>query len=92
MDTATQDLENDHVFIILLTDVIQGMVEKQSTDTGHFDKENNVLFRMADESFSNAEQQKLVMQFAEIENNVGKEFNPENSKLKIETLAGIYLQ
>lgn len=180
MDTATQNLENDHVFIIKLTDVILAMVEKQSTDTAHFelvinlirnfadgthhakeegflfplmgekgfspefgpvavmlreheegrnfvkstveaiqeyksgneaalqdvyenlkgyayllqnhiDKENNILFRMADEAFSNTEQQNMISQFVEVENNVDKEFNPQNSKLKIDNLAGIYL-
>lgn len=181
MDTATQNLENDHVFIIRLTHILLAMVEKKSTDIAHFelvinlirnfadgthhakeenflfpllgekgfspefgpvavmlhehkegrnyvkatveaiqeyktgnesalqsvyenlsgyahllqnhiDKENNILFRMADEAFSHAEQQNMVLQFTEVENNVDGEFNPENSKLKIEALAGIYLQ
>ena len=181
MDTATQNLENDHVFIVKLTDIILSMVEKQSTNTDHFDliinlirnfadgthhakeegflfplmgekgfspefgpvavmlheheqgrnyvkaadeairkfktgneaalqtvyenlsdyayllqnhidKENNILFRMADEAFSNAEQQNMLLQFTDVENNVDREFNPENSKQKIDTLAGIYLQ
>jgi hemerythrin-like domain-containing protein len=180
MDTATQNLENDHVFIIRLTEIILAMVQKQSVDTAHFelvinlirnfadgthhskeegflfpllgekgfspefgpvavmlneheegrtyvkaaaaaiqdyksgnkaalqtiydnlegyayllqnhiDKENNILFRMADEAFSSAEQQNMIEQFVEVENKVDKEFNPENSKLKIETLAGTYL-
>lgn len=181
MDTATQNLENDHVFIVKLTEIILSMVEKQSTNTDHFDliinlirsfadgthhakeegflfplmgekgfspefgpvavmlheheqgrnyvkaaveaihnfkkgneaalqtvyenlsgyayllqnhidKENNILFRMADEAFSYAEQQNMLLQFTDIENNVDREFNPENSKQKIDTLAGIYLQ
>lgn len=181
MDTATQNLENDHVFIVKLTDIILSMVEKQSTNTDHFDliinlirnfadgthhakeegflfplmgekgfspefgpvavmlheheqgrnyvkaaveaihnfktgnqaalqsiyeslsgyayllqnhidKENNILFRMADEAFSSAEQQNMLLQFTDVENNVDREFNPENSKQKIDTLAGIYLQ
>lgn len=181
MDKATQNLENDHVFIVKLTDIILSMVEKQSTNTDHFDliinlirnfadgthhakeegflfplmgekgfspefgpvavmlheheqgrnyvkaaveaiqkyktgneaalqtvyenlsgyayllqnhidKENNILFRMADEVFSNAEQQNMLLQFTDVENNVDREFNPENSKQKIDTLAGIYLQ
>ena len=181
MDKATQNLENDHVFIVKLTDIILSMVEKQSTNTDHFDliinlirnfadgthhakeegflfplmgekgfspefgpvavmlheheqgrnyvkaaveaiqkyktgneaalqtvyenlsgyayllqnhidKENNILFRMADEVFSNAEQQNMLLQFTDVENNVDREFNPENSKQKIDTLSGIYLQ
>ena len=181
MNTATQNLENDHVYIIKLTNVVLAMVEKQSVDISHFelvinlirnfadgthhakeegflfplmgekgfssefgpvgvmlheheegrkyvkaafdaiqefktgnkealrnvydnlsgyayllqnhiDKENNILFRMADEAFSNAEQQNMILQFADVESKVDTEFNPENSKLKIETLAGIYCQ
>lgn len=181
MDTATQNLENDHVFIVKLTDIILSMVEKQSTNTDHFDliinlirnfadgthhakeegflfplmgekgfspefgpvavmlheheqgrnyvkaaveaiqkfktgnqaalqsvyenlsgyayllqnhidKENNILFKMADEAFSSAEQQNMLLQFTDVENNVDREFNPENSKQKINSLAEIYLQ
>lgn len=181
MDTATQNLENDHVFIVKLTDIILSMVKKQSTNTDHFDliinlirnfadgthhakeegflfplmgekgfspefgpvavmlheheqgrnyvkaaveaiqkfktgnqaalqsvyenlsgyayllqnhidKENNILFKMADEAFSSAEQQNMLLQFTEVENNVDREFNPENSKQKINSLAEIYLQ
>lgn len=181
MDTATQNLENDHVFIVKLTDIILSMVKKQSTNTDHFDliinlirnfadgthhakeegflfplmgekgfspefgpvavmlheheqgrnyvkaaveaiqkfktgnqaalqsvyenlsgyayllqnhidKENNILFKMADEAFSSAEQQNLLLQFTDVENNVDREFNPENSKQKINSLAEIYLQ
>jgi hemerythrin-like domain-containing protein len=180
MNTATQNLENDHVSIIKLTDIIVAMVEKQSTDISHFelvinlirnfadgthhakeegflfplmgekgfspefgpvgvmlheheegrnfvkaavqaineyksgkasalqavyenlsgyayllqnhiDKENNILFRMADEAFTDDEQQNLLAEFAEIENNVEADFNPTNSKQKIEALSGIYL-
>jgi hemerythrin-like domain-containing protein len=58
----------------------------------HIDKENNILFRMADEAFSNEEQQNLIVQFADIENNVEEEFSPKNSIQKIDALAGIYLQ
>lgn len=181
MNTATQNLENDHVYILKLTDIILAMVDQQSTTTDHFemvidlirnfadgthhakeedflfplmgdkgfsaqfgpvavmlheheegrnfvkaaldaihefkggnksaiqdiyenlsgyayllqnhiDKENNILFRMADEVFSMEEQQNLIEQFTEIEINSNIEFNPENSKQKIDTLAGIYLQ
>jgi hemerythrin-like domain-containing protein len=181
MNTATQNLENDHVYILKLTDIILAMVEQQSTTTDHFemvidlirnfadgthhvkeeeflfpllgekgfsaefgpvavmlheheegrnyvksaleaiqqfktgnksalqniyenlsgyayllqnhiDKENNILFRMADEVFSNEEQQTLINQFADIEKNAGKEFKLDNSIQKIEALAGKYLQ
>lgn len=181
MNTATQNLENDHVFILRLTDVMLAMVEKQSVETSHFelvinlirkfadglhhakeedllfplmgekgfspengpvavmlhdheegrnyvraanegiqefkngnagaiqviydnmsgyayllqghiDKENNILFRMADQAFSNEEQQNLLVQFAEIEGSAEEEFNANNSIQKIDNLAAIYLQ
>jgi hemerythrin-like domain-containing protein len=180
MNTATQNLENDHVFILRLTDVMLSMVEKQSVESNHFElvvnlirkfadglhhakeedllfpllgekgfspeqgpvavmlnehkqgrnfvkkaseaiqefkngnsnalqsiyenlsgyafllqnhigKENNILFRMADQVFSDEEQEELLIQFAEIENNARDEFNPENSRQKIDELAAIYL-
>ena len=37
MNTATQNLENDHVHILRLTDVMLAMVLKQSVDTIHFE-------------------------------------------------------
>ncbi len=181
MNTATQNLENDHVYIIQLTNIILAMVEKKNTDIAHFemvvnlirnfadgthhvkeenflfpllgekgfspqfgpvavmlhehevgrsfvkatadaihefktgnkaaiqsvyenlsdyayllqnhiDKENNILFRMADEAFSQAEQQNMILQFTDVENNVDRAFNQENSKHEIEALAKIYLQ
>lgn len=181
MDTATQNLENDHVHILRLTDVMLAMVEKQSVDTdhmelalkiianfadglhhakeeewlfplmgekgfspefgpvavmlheheegrgfvkaanegirqfkagdtealesvydnlsgyayllqGHIDKENNILFRMADRAFSNDEQQDLLVQFAGIDAGTNPEFSADNSKQKIDYLAAIYLQ
>jgi len=180
MNTATQNLEHDHVFILRLTDVMLAMVEKMSTNTEHFDlvvnlirkfadglhhakeedllfplmgkkgfspeqgpvavmlnehvqgrvyvkgvsegitasragsdgalqsiyenmtgyahllqnhigKENNILFRMADQVFSAEEQQQLLAQFAEVETKTVEEFNSENSIQKINDLAAIYL-
>ena len=57
----------------------------------HISKENNILFRMADQVFSDEEQQKLLIQFGEVENNTADEFNHANSIQKINTLAEIYL-
>lgn len=180
MKTATQNLENDHVYILLLTDVMLAMVEKQSRETNHFelvinlirnfadglhhakeedllfpllgekgfspengpvavmlnehkqgrnhvkqaskgiedfkkgntaalwviydnlsgyalllkshiDKENNILFRMADQVLSSEEHQNLLAQFADIEERAEADFNPENSIQKINYLAGIYI-
>lgn len=181
MNTATKNLENDHVYILRLTDVMLAMVEKQSVEIshyqlvidlirnfadgihhakeedllfplmgekgfspesgpvavmlhdheegrkyvkgasagiqefnngntdalqtisenmtgyalllkGHIDKENNILFRMADQVFSAEEQEKLLQQFAEIEDSAGEGFNSENSIQKVDFLATIYLQ
>jgi len=180
MNTATQNLENDHVYILRLTDVMLAMVEKQSVNVSHFDlvinlirnfadglhhakeedllfplmgekgfspengpvavmlhdheegrkyvrgasegiqefnagnavalqtiyenmqayalllkghidKENNILFRMADQVFSTEEQQYLLKQFAAIEGNAKAEFNSEKSIQKVDSLAAIYL-
>lgn len=180
MNTATQNLENDHVYILRLTDVMLAMVEKQSNNTVHFelvinlirnfadgthhakeedllfplmgekgfspengpvavmlhdheegrsyvrgadegiqeykngnanalptiyanmvgyaqllqahiDKENNILFRMADQAFTNDEQQNLLAEFTKVESNAQAEFSPENSIQKIRELAAIYL-
>lgn len=181
MNTATQNLEHDHVFILRLTDVMLAMVEKLSTNADHFElvvnlirkfadglhhakeedllfplmgekgfspeqgpvavmlhehvqgrafvkgvsegitalragtdgalqtiyenmtgyaqllknhigKENNILFRMADQVFSAEEQQELLTQFAEVEANTETEFNSANSIQEINDLAAIYLQ
>jgi Uncharacterized conserved protein len=180
MNTATQNLENDHVHILRLTEVMAAMVMKQSTDVEDFDqvvtlirkfadgfhhakeedllfpkmgekgfspvqgpvavmlhehvqgrnyvkgmvdgikryragnqeaineiyqnmagyaqllqshigKENNILFRMADQAFTAEEQAELLSQFAEVEKQLDGEYNAENSITKIEKLALRYL-
>jgi hemerythrin-like domain-containing protein len=180
MKTATENLENDHVHILRLTEVITSMVENRSKEIGHFElvvelirnfadgshhakeenllfpllgekgfspeqgpvavmlsehtqgrdfvrgalegikefkngkqgelqsiyenlgnyatllqnhisKENNILFRMADQVFSDEEQQSLLIQFGEVESNAVAEYNQANSIQKINTLADIYL-
>jgi hemerythrin-like domain-containing protein len=58
----------------------------------HIDKENNILFRMADQAFSTEEQQNLLIQFAAVEENTKEEFNLNNSIQKIADLAAIYLK
>jgi hemerythrin-like domain-containing protein len=57
----------------------------------HINKENNILFRMADQVLNDGEQQALLDQFSEVENNAEAEFNGHNSIQKINTLADIYL-
>jgi len=181
MKTGTQNLENDHVYILRLTDVILAMVEHQSVQIEHFeqvinliknfadgshhakeenylfplmgakgfssehgpiavmlheheqgrnfvkgaedaieelkkensyalqtlydnmkgyahllkshiDKENNILFRMADQVFSTSEQQRLLVQFTVVEEDTEEEFKLNNTIQKIADLASIYLK
>ena len=47
---------------------------------------------MADQAFSNEEQQNLLVQFAEIESSAEEDFNANNAIQKIDNLAAIYLQ
>jgi hemerythrin-like domain-containing protein len=180
MKTATENLENDHVHILRLTEVIMAMVENRSKEIGHFElivelirnfadglhhakeenllfpllgekglspeqgpvavmlsehtqgrdfvkgalegikefkngklgelqsiyenlgnyatllqnhisKENNILFPMADQVFSDDEQQRLLVQFGELDSNSEFEYNHANSIQKINTLSDIYL-
>jgi hemerythrin-like domain-containing protein len=58
----------------------------------HISKENNILFRMADQMFSADEQQTLIEHFAVVESGADPEFNAENSVAKINFLASIYIQ
>lgn len=58
---------------------------------GHIDKENNVLFRMADDVLSDDEQKYLLSKFATIDENVKPEFNSKNAVLNINKLAVVYL-
>jgi len=57
----------------------------------HINKENNILFRMADQILSYEEQQNLLIQFVAIDENTEVEFNANNSIQKINNLAAIYL-
>ena len=48
MSTATQNLENDHVYILRLTDVMQQMVKKQATNVEHFKQVVHIIRNYAD--------------------------------------------
>ncbi len=180
MNTATQNLKNDHIYILRLTDIILAMVENKVVNTDHFElvinlirnfadgthhrkeenllfplmgekgyspengpvavmlheheegrnyvkqasagiqnfkkgdsgallsvyenmssyayllqdhieKENNILFRMADQAFTDDEQQSLLVQFANVEKKAQAEFRKGGSIRKIAELAAIYL-
>ncbi|HEY9113504.1 MAG TPA: hemerythrin domain-containing protein [Bacteroidales bacterium] len=48
MKTATQNLENDHVYILKLTEVMQKMAANGATDINHFKSVVNVIQNYAD--------------------------------------------
>jgi len=56
----------------------------------HIAKENNVLFRMADKVFSNAEQESLLLDFARVENEKGTASGKDEYLASIDKLAAIY--
>jgi hemerythrin-like domain-containing protein len=58
----------------------------------HIGKENNVLFRMADNAFTSAEQESLLLDFMKIEINKENKHTKDEYITMIEKLAGIYIQ
>lgn len=56
----------------------------------HIAKENNVLFRMADNVFSNAEQESLLLDFVKVEEKSGNGFRKVDYLTMIEQLAKAY--
>jgi hemerythrin-like domain-containing protein len=48
MKTATENLENDHVYILRLTEVIMAMVENRSKDISHFELVVDLIRKFAD--------------------------------------------
>ncbi len=48
MNTATENLENDHVNILRLTDVMEKMIQVKSTNTEHFEKTVSLIKGYAD--------------------------------------------
>lgn len=57
----------------------------------HIGKENNVLFRMADNAFTTAEQQSLLLDFTKVENDRESGQCKNDYVLMIDNLAGIYV-
>ncbi|KAF0128321.1 MAG: hemerythrin hhe cation binding domain protein [Bacteroidetes bacterium] len=57
----------------------------------HIGKENNVLFRMADNAFTTAEQQSLLLDFTKVENERENGQSKNDYVLMIDNLAGIYV-
>ena len=67
MNTATQNLENDHIY-----------------------KENNILFRMADNAFSPEDQENLLNKFGDIESGANVGSRVEDFVAQINKLAKEY--
>lgn len=59
MKTATQDLENDHVYILRLIDVMERMVMNCSTDIGHMESVVYLIKNYAD-GFHHAKEENLL--------------------------------
>jgi hemerythrin-like domain-containing protein len=75
-----------------LHSIYENMIGYAQLLQSHISKENNILFRMADQVFSSEEQQRLLIQFAGVDAKAEVEFNSVNSIQKINHLAAIYLQ
>jgi hemerythrin-like domain-containing protein len=48
MNTATQNLENDHVYILQLTDVMERMAKKRATNVNHLKSVVHIIKNYAD--------------------------------------------
>lgn len=59
MKTATQNLENDHIYILRLMDVMEIMVLNNVTDVAHFEMMVNLILKYADE-FHHAKEEQLL--------------------------------
>ena len=59
MNTATQNLENDHVYILRLIDVMEKMVLNCATDTAHMEMVVNLIKTYAD-GFHHAKEEKVL--------------------------------
>ena len=59
MNTATQNLENDHVYIIRLIDVMEKMVLNCATDTAHMEMVVNLIKTYAD-GFHHDKEEKVL--------------------------------
>lgn len=59
MNTATQNLENDHVYILRLIDVMEKMVLNCATDTAHIEMVVNLIKNYAD-GFHHAKEEQVL--------------------------------
>src|ERR1035437_4818466 len=64
MNTATQNLENDHVYILRLIDVMEKMVLNCATDTAHLELVVNLIKTYAD-GFHHAKEEQVLFPLLE---------------------------
>jgi hemerythrin-like domain-containing protein len=64
MNTATQNLENDHVYILRLIDVMEKMVLNCATDTAHMELVVNLIKTYAD-GFHHAKEEQVLFPLLE---------------------------
>lgn len=74
-----------------LESIYSNMEEYAFLLTAHIGKENNILFRMADQALSSEEQSLLLAQFDEVEKHTEPAYQTANVVTSINNLASIYL-
>lgn len=76
---------------VALKHIFTNMLGYANLLKNHIGKENNVLFRMADNVFSAAEQESLLLDFTKVENNQENNKSKDDFVAMIDSLAEIYL-
>lgn len=74
-----------------LESIYSNMEEYAFLLTAHISKENNILFRMADQALSSEEQSLLLVQFDDVEKHTEPAYQTANAIASINNLASIYL-
>lgn len=74
-----------------LDSIYENLEEYAFLLTAHIGKENNILFRMADQTLSAEEQSLLLAQFDDVEKHTEQAYQTVNAINKINELATIYL-
>jgi hemerythrin-like domain-containing protein len=73
-----------------LTSVFKEMMGYAELLRNHIGKENNILFRMADNALSDSDQQQLLKQFNNVENDRQTGARVEDYIKRVENLASLY--
>ena len=75
-----------------IKDIYENMQGYGELLTNHIAKENNILFRMADNALSSSDHQSLLEKFSEIESQIVSDNSKGNYLARIEKLALNYLE